>query len=56
MDFNAVVKGIPINATQPPVPYYLPDDFAMIHLKFKLLMLTFSREILLLLVQVKFIL
>ena len=33
MDFNAVVKGIPINATLAPVPYYLPDDFAMISFK-----------------------
>jgi len=33
MDFNAVVKGIPINATLAPVPYYLPDDFALISFK-----------------------
>ena len=33
MDFNAVVKGIPLNATLAPVPYYLPDDFAMISFK-----------------------
>jgi hypothetical protein len=33
LDFNAVVKGIPINATLAPVPYYLPDDFALISFK-----------------------
>ena len=33
MDFNAVIKGLPINAMLAPVPYYLPDDFAMIAFK-----------------------
>lgn len=29
-DFNAVVKGIPINSTFVPCPYYIPDDFVLI--------------------------
>ena len=29
-DSNAVLKGLPINASLMPVPYYLPDDFVMI--------------------------
>ena len=29
-DSNAVIKGLPINASMMPVPYYLPDDFVMI--------------------------
>lgn len=29
-DFNAVIKGIPLNSTLVPSPYYIPDDFALI--------------------------
>ena len=29
-NFNAVIKGIPLSAKMAPVPYYLPNDFAMI--------------------------
>jgi hypothetical protein len=30
LDFNAVIKGIPLSAKLIPVPYYLPDDFVLI--------------------------
>ena len=30
-DFNAVVKGIPLNGNLIPVPYYIPDDFVIIN-------------------------
>jgi len=30
VDYNAVIKGIPLNARMIPVPYYLPDDFVFI--------------------------
>jgi hypothetical protein len=30
LNFNAVIKGIPVNATYIPCPYYLPDDFVLI--------------------------
>lgn len=29
-NFNAVIKGIPLNTTLIPVPYYIPDDFVLI--------------------------
>ena len=29
-NFNAVIKGIPINASMVPCPYYIPDDFVLI--------------------------
>jgi hypothetical protein len=29
-NFNATIKGIPLNTTLIPVPYYLPDDFVLI--------------------------
>jgi hypothetical protein len=29
-DFNAVIKGIPLNSTMVPCPYYIPDDFVLI--------------------------
>jgi hypothetical protein len=29
-DFNAVVKGIPLNKKMVPCPYYMPDDFVLI--------------------------
>jgi hypothetical protein len=29
-NYNAVIKGIPLNATFMPVPYYIPDDFVLI--------------------------
>jgi hypothetical protein len=30
LDFNAVIKGIPLSAKFMPVPYYIPDDFVLI--------------------------
>ena len=30
-DYNAVIKGIPLNAKMVPCPYYLPDDFVLIN-------------------------
>lgn len=30
LDFNAVIKGLPISATYVPCPYYLPDDIVLI--------------------------
>ena len=29
-DFNAVVKGLPLNGALLPCPYYIPDDFVLI--------------------------
>lgn len=29
-DFNAVLKGIPLNGNLIPIPYYIPDDFVLI--------------------------
>ena len=29
-NFNAVIKGLPLSIKMAPVPYYLPNDFAMI--------------------------
>ncbi len=29
-DYNAVIKGIPLNARMVPSPYYIPDDFVLI--------------------------
>ncbi len=29
-DYNAVIKGIPLNACMVPSPYYIPDDFVLI--------------------------
>jgi hypothetical protein len=29
-NYNAVIKGIPINAMLAPCPYYIPDDFVLI--------------------------
>ena len=29
-NFNAVIKGLPLQVKIAPVPYYLPNDFAMI--------------------------
>ena len=29
-NFNAVIKGLPINANLIPCPYYIPDDFGLI--------------------------
>ena len=29
-NFNAIIKGIPLNTTLVPVPYYLPDDFVLV--------------------------
>ena len=33
-DFNAVIKGIPLNGNLIPSPYYLPDDFVLIDFDF----------------------
>jgi hypothetical protein len=33
-NFNAVIKGLPINGLFVPVPYYIPDDFVMIDFKY----------------------
>ena len=30
LDFNAVIKGIPINSKLIPFPFYVPDDFVLI--------------------------
>ena len=30
IDFNAVIKGIPINTNLIPFPFYIPDDFVLI--------------------------
>ena len=30
LNYNAVIKGIPISAKMIPVPYYIPDDFVLI--------------------------
>ncbi len=30
IDYNPVIKGIPVNANLVPCPYYLPDDFVLI--------------------------
>jgi hypothetical protein len=35
-DFNAVIKGIPLNGQLVPIPYYLPDDFALIEFSYNL--------------------
>ena len=29
-DFNAVIKGIPLQAKWLPMPYFIPDDFVFI--------------------------
>jgi hypothetical protein len=36
LDFNAVIKGIPLNGQLVPVPYYLPDDFVLIDFSYNL--------------------
>ena len=35
-DFNAVIKGIPINSRLVPIPYYIPDDFVLIDFRYSL--------------------
>ena len=30
VDYNPVIKGIPVNAKMVPCPYYIPDDFVLI--------------------------
>ena len=30
LNYNAVIKGIPISGKMIPVPYYMPDDFVLI--------------------------
>lgn len=32
--YNAVVKGIPLNARLAPAPYYIPDDFVLINFEY----------------------
>ena len=32
--YNAVVKGIPLNAKFAPAPYYIPDDFVLINFEY----------------------
>jgi hypothetical protein len=32
--YNAVIKGIPLNAKIAPSPYYIPDDFVLINFEF----------------------
>ena len=32
--YNAVIKGIPLNAKLAPAPYYIPDDFVLINFEF----------------------
>ena len=32
--YNAVVKGIPLNAKLAPAPYYIPDDFVLINFEY----------------------
>ena len=29
-NYNAIIKGLPINVTMVPCPYYLPDDFGIV--------------------------
>jgi len=33
-NYNAVIKGLPLNAAFMPVPYYIPDDFVLIHFRY----------------------
>jgi hypothetical protein len=33
-NFNAVIKGIPLNSNLMPVPYYIPDDFVLIDFEY----------------------
>lgn len=33
-NYNAVIKGIPLNGNLIPCPYYLPDDFVLIDFKY----------------------
>ena len=35
VNHNAVIKGIPISSQIVPCPYYIPDDFVLIQLRFK---------------------
>ena len=35
-NYNAVIKGIPLNAKMRPIPYYLPDDFVLINFRYNL--------------------
>ena len=32
--YNAVIKGVPLNAKLAPAPYYIPDDFVIINFEF----------------------
>ena len=34
-NFNAVIKGIPLNTTLIPIPYYIPDDFVLIDFNYE---------------------
>lgn len=33
-NYNAVIKGLPLNAAFMPVPYYIPDDFVLIQFRY----------------------
>jgi len=35
-NFNAVIKGLPLNGQLLPVPYYIPDDFVLIQFDYPL--------------------
>ena len=34
LDYNAVIKGIPVCSKMIPCPYYLPDDFVLIDFRY----------------------
>jgi len=34
LDYNAVIKGIPVCSAMVPCPYYLPDDFVLIDFRY----------------------
>ena len=36
LQFNAVIKGMPMNSKLVPCPYYMPDDFALIDFRYNL--------------------
>lgn len=36
IEFNAVIKGMPMNSKLVPCPYFMPDDFALIDFRYNL--------------------
>ena len=36
LNFNAVIKGMPMSSKLVPCPYYMPDDFALIDFRYNL--------------------